>query len=467
MTSLFLYIIYIYFFSPRTSPFLSYELVPPWVLCRFFLSSVWPLLARCQLWDNVRYDVSHPRVSRSPDNEEKAEVKTWPGILLSDSCISLCGGTSRNLTSFVSRRNTIMRLLVLSKDRRVSAELPLELFAFASRPSWLPLSIDITLSLLMSSSFALYQFYNIYYIENQLFLSHLHFPSFPFCSRFFFFLSLPSSNLFLSKFSRFIRVTPFSVTCRSSEKFRFLRFSFSLPSFLCTFSFSQTRTPLLCLVYYRVLAAFFLHQYFLRFTFSHFPPLVYHVFISLWVPCVFPSFNTIPVIQPFYFFLLVTFYLLFYPFCLKATLHSLHSRLRKRDAFFVTQFPSENQFSLSKRLTRAFFFTFPSHPLLPLSHLPPSLRDTPKKSPHRRVEHLLLLIIYATNARVSSLDFLLSREEIDRFSFTPLYSLLLSSLLPWNFRSSTFALSYRLAIFTEWLSRQPELVTNASSDTSS
>lgn len=130
----------------------------------------------------------------------------------------------------------------------------------------------------------------------------------------------------------------------------------------------------------------------------------------------------------FTFSFLLRFTSFFVLFALK--LHSLHSRLRKRDAFFVTQFPSENQFSLSKRLTRAFFFTFPSHPLLPLSHLPPSLRDTPKKSLHRRVEHLLLLIIYATNARVSSLDFLLSREEIDRFSFTPLYSLLLSSLLP-------------------------------------
>lgn len=197
MTPLFLYIIYIYFFSPRTSPFLSSELVPPWVLCRFFLSSgaVWPLLARCQLRDNVSYDVSHPRVSRSPDNEEKAEVKTWPGILLSDSCVSLCGETSRNLTSFVSRRNTIMCLLVLSKDRRVSAELLLELFAFASCPSWLPLSIDITLSLLMSSSFALYQFYLLYRKPAVFTTFTFSFLSVIFT---FFFLSLSSFVKFIS-----------------------------------------------------------------------------------------------------------------------------------------------------------------------------------------------------------------------------------------------------------------------------
>lgn len=53
---------------------------------------------------------------------------------------------------------------------------------------------------------------------------------------------------------------------------------------------------------------------------------------------------------------------------------------------------------------------------------PPSLRDTPVKSLHRRVGNIFCpstFIIYAsTNTRVSSLDFLLSREEIDRFSFT-------------------------------------------------
>lgn len=133
------------------------------------------------------------------------------------------------------------------------------------------------------------------------------------------------------------------------------------------------------------------------------------------------------------------------PFCLKVTLHSLHSRLRKRDAFFVTQFPSENQFSLSKRLTRAFFFSFPLYPLLPLSHLPPPLRDTPPvKRAFTDEWNIFCYSLYMRRMLTSpySISFYRAKKSIAflLLSFILFYSLLYS---PWSFRSSTFALSYR------------------------
>lgn len=141
------------------------------------------------------------------------------------------------------------------------------------------------------------------------------------------------------------------------------------------------------------------------------------------------------------FFFLSTQSLLYnlftFSFLLRFTSFFVLSALKRRFILCTRDSGNTMRFSLrNSRVKISFLYlrgllAFFSSPFLyipptPFSSPTISSRNPSRKKSLYRVEHLLLLIIYATNARVFSLDFLLSREEIDRFSFTPLYSLLLS-----------------------------------------
>lgn len=182
-----------------------------------------------------------------------------------------------------------------------------------------------------------------------------------------FFLSFFRIQIFLLSFFfvEFISLQIFTISFPFSSHLGHSKISFSFTlRYFAFFSlsvlFSRLKLHFLAFIIESLSTSLFLHQYFSYFTFSL--SCISRVYFSLSSPC-FSFFQQFPVIQSFYFFFPVTFYF-FLPFCLKAALHSSRSRLRKRDAFFVTQFPSENQFSLSKRLTRAFFFYTPCLPFL-------------------------------------------------------------------------------------------------------
>jgi len=82
---------------------------------------------------------------------------------------------------------------------------------------------------------------------------------------------------------------------------------------------------------------------------------------------IFISFNNL-------YFILALFIPLF--FYLKMSLYSSRLKLQKRNAFFVTQFPSENQFSLFKKLTHRFLS---ASLILPTAILSTPRRDNPVK----------------------------------------------------------------------------------------